>query len=122
MNKQFEIWGRSFNLEIIYDVYGGGRISSVQEDALREFVCKAQDLLLDPSSLTEYLMETSNGEIPNPIDNIFKYVMPKALFVKRSNDKRVIALLCNYKFDPEHGLAIVFENEAFVRVTSQADV
>ena len=30
-----------------------------------------------------------------------------------------VAVMCNYKFDPEHGLAIIFTHEGKVTVGSQ---
>ena len=50
------------------------------------------------------------------IDNIFKYVVPEKIFVKR--DGRV-ALMCRYKFDMEQGIAVVFEEGKKVEVGSQ---
>ena len=32
-------------------------------------------------------------------------------FLYRNEEKRIVALMCNYKFDIENGIAIVFENE-----------
>ncbi len=122
MNKKFVIWNRSFDIPVIFDIYDGEEILDEQEKALISFISKSQKLLANPSYLREYLVETSNGKVPDPIDNIFKYVLPKSLFVKRIKDKRVVALLCAYKYDPEHGLAVVFENEVFSKVTSEANV
>ena len=84
MNKQINIWGRIFDLEIVFDIYEGEKISLKQEEALNEFMSKSQELLVNPSCLQEYLIATSNGMVPNPIDNIFKYVIPKMLLVGRS--------------------------------------
>lgn len=122
MNKKFVIWKRSFDIPVVFDVYDGEEILDEQETSLTSFISKSEELLNNPSYLSNYLVETSNGKVTDPIDNIFKYVLPKSLFVKRIKDKRVIALLCAYKYDPEHGLAVVFENEAFSKVTTEANV
>ena len=53
------------------------------------------------------------------VDNIFKYVMPKNIYVPRNLKKRVVAIMCNYKFDTEHGIAVVFENEQFKEIGAQ---
>ena len=34
-------------------------------------------------------------------------------------NSRVVAIMCNYKFDMEHGIAIVFKNEMFSKIVSQ---
>lgn len=53
------------------------------------------------------------------INNIFKYVAPKYLYVARNNEKHVVAIMCNYKFDPENGIAVIFENEKFSKIGMQ---
>ena len=44
--------------------------------------------------------------------------MPKSISVPKSKTRK-IAIMCNFKYDMEHGLAIVFENEEFVTVGPQ---
>ena len=39
--------------------------------------------------------------------------------IARNCNKRAIAVMCNYKFDMEHGIAIVYENEEFKEVGPQ---
>ena len=44
--------------------------------------------------------------------NIFKYVMPYSLYVRRSaSSDRYVGLMCKYRFNPEDGLAVLFKNE-----------
>lgn len=50
------------------------------------------------------------------IDIIFRFVVPESIFVKR--DGR-IALMCRYKFDIDHGIAIVFKDNNIVDVGQQ---
>lgn len=45
--------------------------------------------------------------------------MPKSLFVGRDEAKRIVAIMCDYRFDMEHGLAVVFENEQFKMIGEQ---
>ena len=45
--------------------------------------------------------------------------MPKSLFVRRDEAKRIVAIMCDYRFDMEHGLAVVFENEQFKMIGEQ---
>ena len=56
--------------------------------------------------------------IQQEIDNIFKYVIPKRIFIPRT-DKKIVAILCDYKFDMENGIAVVFENEKFKEIGVQ---
>ena len=53
------------------------------------------------------------------IENIFKYVMPKEIFVPHTEKHRNVAIMCNYKFDIEHGIAVLFENGQFKKVGPQ---
>ncbi len=46
---------------------------------------------------------------------IIVLVMPKAIYIPHIQ-KPTVAIPCNYKFDPEHGLAIIFENGKFEKV------
>ena len=47
--------------------------------------------------------------------------MPKCIYVPKDKN-RIVAILCYYKFDMEHNLSIVFENEKFKSVGSEDDV
>lgn len=40
-------------------------------------------------------------------------------FVPHSKKSPKLALMCNYKFDPEHGIAIVFENGKYKEIGEQ---
>lgn len=53
------------------------------------------------------------------IENIFNYVMPKEIFVPHTEKHRNVAIMCNYKFDIEHGIAVLFENGQFKKVGPQ---
>ena len=45
--------------------------------------------------------------------------MPKYLYIVRSEAKRVVSIMCNYRFDPENGIAVVFEDEKFSKIGKQ---
>jgi hypothetical protein len=72
-------------------------------------------------AVERYCIDNSNEEeIDKPIANIFKYVIPKYIYVDNlCGDTRIVALMCNFKFDMEHGLAVVFTNEKFDEVGEQ---
>lgn len=119
MYKTLNVWGRNFKLEIIYDVFTGEEVLDEQIAALSEFLKKKDVLLQDPTPVKEYCISDRGEEVGGSIDNIFKYVIPTSLYIKRETKNRVVALLCNYKFDIEHGLAIVFENEKLKEIGNQ---
>ena len=120
MNKiNTEIWGREFELPVIIKQFKGKEITDTQKEAVD---CLEQNLNIFNSAIDEvekYIID--NGLKENGIDevdNIFKYVIPKSISVPKSK-KRVFALMCNFKFDMEHGLAVIFEDEKFKEVGSQ---
>lgn len=114
------IWGRAFELKIEYDCCFGEDVLPNQVQAIEKLVC-SQDIISEAKGKVEtYCLSKNPVEIGTKhIENIFKYVMPKYLFVRRNADKRVVAIMCNYRFDPEHGIAIVFENEKQVCIGNQ---
>lgn len=113
-----EIWGRVFELGVTYDCYDGEEVLPEQKAALNQFL--SQDKLIDTvkGDVEAYCVSHSNGKI-DKVDNIFKYVIPTTLYIPRETNKRSVALLCNFFFDPEHDMAIVFENEVLKEIGAQ---
>lgn len=122
MHKDLKIWGRVFSLEVLFDVFDGEEVLEEQRQALELFVERADILLSDSSEIEKYCADNSNGEVALPIDNIFKYVVPAQIFIKREIITRKVALLCNYKFDEESGCAMVFEKEKLICICTQEEV
>lgn len=121
MNKsKLNIWGREFELDIEYDCYSGEEVLPIQNEALKSFVGASMAISAAKNNVEKYCLMNNQVDMGTDyIDNIFKYVIPKYLFVKRNTDKRVVAIMCNYKFDIEHGLAIVFEDEKLTQIGKQ---
>jgi hypothetical protein len=114
------VWGRDLELGVVYDRYKGEEVLPGQKDALACFI--AEDGVLESAleSIKQYCLNKNPEEIGGTIDNIFKFVMPKDIYVPRRKDnQRVVALMCAYKFDAEHGLTAVFESEQFREVGTQ---
>lgn len=107
------VWGREFKLEVIFDAYAGEHILDVQRDALLKFLDSDNALDGTLEKVKKHCLEDENMMGCSAIDNVFKYVIPKSLFVERSNNTRKIVLICDYKWDLEHGLELTFENEKF---------
>ena len=119
-NTNIEIWGRKFNLKIEYDCCEGDDILPTQVTAI-ENLREAKSAIFDAKEKVEaYCLSKNHYEIgADHIENIFKYVMPKYLFVRRTEAKRIVAIMCNYRFDTENGIAVVFENEKLIQVGNQ---
>lgn len=120
MNKvKIIIWDREFDIEVRYSCYPGEEITQTQKDALTKF-CEDTEMIADCiQKVKKYIANASDGSLEaNDIENIFKYVMPKYLYIPRS-DKRTIAVMFNFKFDIENGIAVVFKNEKFDEIGEQ---
>ena len=55
-------------------------------------------------------------------DNIFSYLQPERIFVTRSEPHPEVAIMCKYRYDLEHGLAVVFSNNGDTRVVIQDEI
>lgn len=120
MNKiKCKIWGREFELPVDFDVFPGEEIINQQKEALREIISQMPVSLEDTHEIEKYCKQVNPKEIPNGLDNVFKYVMPTSFYIKRSEEKHIVALLCNYKFDEENGIALIFENKKLLKIGIQ---
>jgi hypothetical protein len=122
MNKNVNVWGREISLKIIFDVYNGENILDSQKEALDSFLKAADGVLASCEELKKYCLKRDGEHIGNSIENIFKYVIPESLYVRRIRQERDIVLLCRYQFDEEHGIAMFFENEALKHIGSQDEI
>ena len=111
-SRKIKIWGRELELNIVMECYPGEEILKEQQEIL-EWLLSSNMLDSALESLNVYVKKTATIDITIPIDNIYRYVMPKTIFVPHKKTNPTIAILCNYKYDMEHGIAIVFENGCF---------
>ena len=105
------IWDRAFDLSVVYECYSGEEVLESQRESFAMLEENVQEVTDSLEAVKEYVRETSAGKLgEDRIENIFKYVMPKMIFVPHTPKHRIAAIMCNYKFDMEHGIAVVFEN------------
>lgn len=121
MIMEFEIWGRVLPIKINYDCFEGEDITEVQRETYDQFFQNKEQVLTEAfNAIKNYCMNDYSELITDNFENIFKYVKPKELYIKRSvSGKRIAGLLCNFKFDMEHGLAVYIENGIVTKVGSQ---
>ena len=121
MNKvKLNIWDREFDIEVVYDKYSDETVLTAQEKALEDFMRATEEIESSLTVVKEYCLYNNREEIGSDyIDNIFKYVMPKYLYVARDNANHKVAIMCNYRYDEENGIAIVFKNEKFLQIGKQ---
>lgn len=121
--KTINIWNREFQLPIAYMCDSDETVTQIQKEAEQRFFEKASEILSDAGEIKRFCLKNNGADIKeNEITNIFKYVMPVEIFVLRCEDKREVAIMCNYRFDMEHGLAVIFENEELVNIISQDQI
>lgn len=110
-NWKVNLWKRDFSLPILYDCYEGEEILPSQENALKLLIKHPESRTKALESVRKYILTDPKADIPdNTITNIFRYLMPKQLYLPRRAGKCVAVLVCNYRFDPEHGIGIVFKD------------
>lgn len=121
MTKQnVDLWGRNFDLDLNFDCYTGEEILESQNDAIKAFL-DSNDTINDSLDIVKnYCLSKNKAEIGSEdIENIFKFVIPKYIFIQRNEKEHIVSLMCNYRFDPEDGIAVVFKNEHFFKIGKQ---
>ena len=114
------IWGRDFSLNIEYDCYTGEEVTAKQVEAVEKLTKNLSWFDKAKEYVVKYCKFKVDSDDENQKkDNIFSYVKPEAIFVKRDDKKSRIALMCKYRYDPEHGLAIVFDVNGNIVVGTQ---
>lgn len=122
MTNSMNLWGRDFSLPVYYECNSDQDVLDIQKGA-KDALLASWDTVEDSKEAIEaYCLERDDDQIEGPITNIFRYVIPTSIVVLRSDDTRKAALMCNYRFDPEHGLAAVFENEKLTAVVPQDEL
>lgn len=114
------IWGREFNLSVRFEDLDEEGIEGRQWDAYGRIISGWSEIDGSLARVMEYCLESNPEELAGqPTDNIFRYVIPKYLFIPQDPERRVVALMCDYRFDPEHGIAVVFEDENLASIGPQ---
>ncbi|MDY5864578.1 DUF6985 domain-containing protein [Collinsella sp. SGI.180] len=122
MTNSINLWGRDFSLPVYYECNSDQGVLDIQKEA-KDALLASWDIVEDSKvAIEDYCLERDGDHIEGPITNIFRYVIPTSIVVLRSDDARKAALMCNYRFDPEHGLAAVFENEQLTTVVPQDEL
>ncbi len=114
-------WGKEITLEVRFDLLDDERVTSRQAYALGAIFVSwgAVNAALD--AVKSYCLGNDGNMLASEcgtarIDDIFDVVEPYSLFVVRDDSKRSVALMCHYRLDPEHGLALLFENERLTKI------
>ena len=120
MTKKISIWGREFDLRVVFDCFDDEELLPIQEQALEAFLKADAAIENSKKQVENYILNDDYAELEtDSIDNIFKYVIPTDIYLPRTPEIRTAAILCDYRFDEEHGIAVVFENEQFKEIGTQ---
>ena len=114
------MWGREFDLRVVFDCFDDEELLPIQEQALEAFLKADAAIENSKKQVENYILNDDYAELEtDSIDNIFKYVIPTDIYLPRTPEIRTAAILCDYRFDEEHGIAVVFENEQFKEIGEQ---
>ena len=119
MNKlKLNIWGRDFDLNVGYQNYPGEEVTELQQETLNSIT--SIDFSEARTGVEKYITQHFASELGDDnLGNIFRFVIPKSILIMRSEDSRLFAILCNFKLDMEHGIAIAYKNEIFTTAGPQ---
>ena len=114
-----KIWGRDFILDLTFDEYAG----YVSHEQLETAAYVADgDILSDTAGdIIKYVRENSAGNDIGEKDNIFRYVMPLYIYIPVS-DNGTAVVMCDFKFDIEHGIAVAFNKKGIISIGAQDSV
>lgn len=122
MIKQLKvtIWEREFLVPVEYDCYTGEKVTKFQTKAMKTFLKNLDWIEASKHYVIDYCHDDVEADGENfKKDNIFSYIKPESFFVKRETPCPRVALMCKYRYDLEHGLAIVFSSDGTISVGSQ---
>ena len=117
---KLKIWSREFTLPIDYDCLEGETPTQDQVNALDGFLAHPEWVDKAKSQVEKYCKKALLEDEENQKkDNVFSYVIPESVFVKCGERHPRVALLCKYRYDLEHGLAMVFQTDGKLQVGTQ---
>lgn len=117
---EITIWGRTFLLPVEYEVFEDDTITDKQIEAFAFFKEHLEWINKSKQNIELYCKERVMSDNKNDKkDNIFSYVMPDYFFVEQNDKEPSVALMLNYRYDPEHGIAVVFMLNGEIKVGNQ---
>lgn len=113
------LWGSEVELEVYFEQLDYDEPTDIQTDAFSRVDVIWQRVDDAIPSIVEYAKNEAMEIGAHFEEKAWRsLVHPATLFIAES-DNRIVAILCEFDLDPEHGLAVVFEDEQFTAVGSQ---
>lgn len=115
---KLNIWGRDFELLVVYECSDWQAIDPAQADEAKR-IASGTTRFSDSSSVLDYVKKDSG----RTEGNIFSFVVPYRVMLRRpdKDGKCSVAILCDYRYDPEHGLVVVYK-DGVIRKIGPSDV
>ncbi|MBP3201127.1 MAG: hypothetical protein J6M39_05730 [Lachnospiraceae bacterium] len=120
MNK-YKIWGKEFSLKVLYECKNGQKPTNEQHQALEMFenelfqkkeVNKIQHYLDSQKEIMNFISKLDGIDDVDINDSVLDYLKPVEIRVLNEKN-RMVEIVCDFKFDMEHSIAIRFKNEKF---------
>lgn len=113
------LWDKEWDLKIVYDCYDDEEVLPSQKEALNHFLKEPYVVASDLDRLKAYCIDRDKEYIDGEIDDIFRLVTPAYLYIPRKQQEEIIGIMCEYEFDIEHGLALVYKNKKLSCIDAQ---
>ena len=114
------IWEREYSLPVKFDCYADETVTDEQVEMFSTFSSNPEWINNAKSAVEEYCFDSvKEDNTNNQKENIFSYIKPDYIYVVNDSVCPRVALMCNYRYDPEHGLAIVFDSQGQVTIGLQ---
>ena len=121
MNINTIIWGRAFEIRVVFDVFPDEHISEQQIHSYEAFMNSKDKIFEDAyNKIKSYCLNYFSDYVDKDFKNIFSYVIPKSLYIRRENDDRhVVGIMCIFRYDSENQLVALVENECVTKIGNQ---
>jgi hypothetical protein len=115
------VWGTAYNLPVEYCDSIDADCAVAVEQSLLCFSANSAAIIEEArTAVTSYVQKTAYAIGISDSESLEACVEPQMLLVRADEDKSVnIAVLCGFKYDPEHDLAMVFSDQKLVEVGNQ---
>ena len=101
------IWKRAFLLPVEYDCYDDEVVTDAQKSAAKMLTMHPEWIVSAKAQIERFCRE----EVLADSENNKKCV--------KHDDHPRVAMMCKYRYDPEHGLAVVFSADGSITVGPQ---
>lgn len=124
-NIKLTIWNRKFILPVMFDCYSNEKVTEQQIKAVDAFLHNPSWIENAKPLLEKHCKKSLEADDSNSKkDNIFSYVKPEYIYVKRDEDMPFsrLSIMLKYKYDLSHGLAVIFDDKGTIKIASQDEI